>query len=118
MAGTNASGGRGGATGGAGGGAAGGAGGGVACGSNVCGPGQYCCKETCGLCLPMGAACPVRICADGGFNSDAETCTAVPAGDSQCSGATPHLYACFLSSLPPPCVIHTSGDATDTYCCP
>jgi hypothetical protein len=111
VAGTVGTGGRGGAT--------GGAGGGQACGPNVCGPNQYCCKEACGLCLPMGAACPARVCADAGFNSDAETCIAVPAGDSQCTATTtPHLYTCFLASLPAPCVIHTVGDATDTYCCP
>src|SRR5690349_20193117 len=94
-----------GGTGGASGGTSGG--GGAAGGPNVCGPNQYCCKETCGLCLPMGAACPARVCVDGGFNSDAETCIAVPAGDSQCSGTTPHLYTCFLASLPAPCVIRT-----------
>ena len=110
MAGTNGSGGRGGAT--------GGAGGGQACGPNVCGAGQYCCKAACGLCLPMGAACPARICNDGGINPDAETCTAIPQLDSQCGGATPHYFACFLASLPSPCVIHTIGDATDGYCCP
>ena len=49
---------------------------------------------------------------------DADTCRAVPQGDSQCTGGTPHDFACFLSSLPPPCIVVTVGDATDAYCFP
>jgi hypothetical protein len=55
---------------------------------------------------------------DAGVNFDAETCRAVPQGDSFCPINTPHAFSCFLASLPPPCILVTVGDATDGYCCP
>jgi hypothetical protein len=35
---------------------------GVACGASVCGEGEYCCNEGCGLCAPIGAMCTQRTC--------------------------------------------------------
>jgi len=36
----------------------------VSCGRNVCGPNQYCCNESCGICAPRGAACIQVYCGD------------------------------------------------------
>lgn len=32
------------------------------CGDNVCGPGTYCCNESCGICAPLGGACTQEFC--------------------------------------------------------
>ena len=39
--------------------------GGVPCGRNVCGPGTFCCNESCGICAPEGGACTQVICDHG-----------------------------------------------------
>jgi hypothetical protein len=36
--------------------------GGEPCGRNVCGPGTFCCNESCGICAPKGGACTQVIC--------------------------------------------------------
>jgi len=41
-----------------------GGGGGVRCGSATCGPEQYCCNESCGVCAPIGGACDTLFCGD------------------------------------------------------
>jgi len=33
-----------------------------ACGKGLCGPGQYCCNQSCGLCAPIGGACIQKVC--------------------------------------------------------
>jgi hypothetical protein len=43
----------------------------VICGPNACGPGEYCCNSSCGICAPNGADCPAIAC---------ETC-----GDTVCA---------------------------------
>jgi hypothetical protein len=45
-------------------------------------------------------------------------CAANPSGDSQCTGATPHLYVCVLAQGPSGCTVRSIGNVTDTYCCP
>lgn len=35
---------------------------GEACGSNVCGEGEYCCNESCGQCAPVGGFCTQQYC--------------------------------------------------------
>jgi hypothetical protein len=37
---------------------------GTQCGMHTCPMGQYCCNDSCGICAPMGAACPQIACAD------------------------------------------------------
>lgn len=32
------------------------------CGTNVCGAGEFCCNETCGICAPKGSACTQQVC--------------------------------------------------------
>ena len=34
----------------------------VACGTNTCGQGEYCCNESCGICAPEGGACTQQAC--------------------------------------------------------
>lgn len=34
------------------------------CGSNVCGPGTYCCNASCGICAPEGGVCIQIACVD------------------------------------------------------
>lgn len=36
----------------------------VKCGRNVCGPNQYCCNASCGICAPRGGACIQIACED------------------------------------------------------
>ncbi len=88
------------------------------CGPNVCGAGQYCCNASCGLCASMGGGCLTVQCPDGGILPDASACLAIPQQDSQCSAPTPHYFRCILTDLPPPCVVRSIGDVTNTYCCP
>jgi hypothetical protein len=47
--------------------------GGEACGPTVCLPGEYCCNESCGFCVPFGAVCEVFSCGGG-----------MPCGDFAC----------------------------------
>lgn len=35
---------------------------GVACGSTLCGAGQFCCNKSCSLCAPEGGACTQQFC--------------------------------------------------------
>ena len=35
----------------------------VQCGSAVCGPGTYCCNESCSICVPIGSTCIQIYCA-------------------------------------------------------
>ena len=37
----------------------------VACGKSVCGPSEYCCNESCGICAPEGGACTQQVCEPG-----------------------------------------------------
>jgi hypothetical protein len=32
------------------------------CGGSVCGPGEYCCNPSCGICAPLGGACTHQVC--------------------------------------------------------
>ncbi len=32
------------------------------CGDSVCGPGTFCCNESCGICAPLGGACIQIVC--------------------------------------------------------
>ncbi|HZI13693.1 MAG TPA: hypothetical protein VE153_25170 [Myxococcus sp.] len=32
------------------------------CGTNSCGAGEYCCNESCGICVPMGNSCTQEVC--------------------------------------------------------
>ena len=93
---------------------------GQACGRNVCGPGETCCNASCGLCVPAGAgACIAIVCTDGGIIGDASACVEVPTQNSQCTtSAAPNFYRCILTTLPPPCIVGSIGDVTNTYCCP
>jgi hypothetical protein len=34
------------------------------CGDNLCGAGEYCCNESCGICAPIGGACIQLYCGD------------------------------------------------------
>ena len=34
----------------------------AACGKNVCGEGEFCCNESCGICAPVGGACTQQAC--------------------------------------------------------
>ena len=36
--------------------------GGVRCRENICGPGEYCCNESCGICAPIGGVCTQEFC--------------------------------------------------------
>lgn len=33
------------------------------CGPSVCGSGEYCCNESCGICAPFGGSCTQQVCA-------------------------------------------------------
>ncbi|HSN99530.1 MAG TPA: hypothetical protein VLS89_14640 [Candidatus Nanopelagicales bacterium] len=37
---------------------------GEVCGRSVCGPDQYCCNESCGICAPKGGFCTQQFCGD------------------------------------------------------
>ena len=32
------------------------------CGTNTCGAGEYCCNESCGICVPNGGSCTQQVC--------------------------------------------------------
>ncbi len=32
------------------------------CGANVCGSGEFCCNESCGICAPIGGRCTLECC--------------------------------------------------------
>ncbi len=51
------------------------------CGSNVCGSGEYCCNESCGICAPIGGACTEQFCGE-------------PCGDAVCGAEE---YCCNVS---------------------
>ncbi|MDC3961343.1 hypothetical protein [Polyangium jinanense] len=34
----------------------------VRCRENICGPGEYCCNESCGICAPIGGFCTQEFC--------------------------------------------------------
>jgi hypothetical protein len=34
----------------------------VKCGSSICGAGEYCCNESCGICAPEGGFCTYQLC--------------------------------------------------------
>jgi hypothetical protein len=34
----------------------------VRCGENMCGSGEYCCNESCGICAPIGGSCIQQFC--------------------------------------------------------
>ncbi|MDI1480875.1 hypothetical protein [Polyangium sp. y55x31] len=34
----------------------------VRCRENICGPGEYCCNESCGTCAPIGSMCTQEFC--------------------------------------------------------
>lgn len=38
--------------------------GGEACGTAICGPGEYCCNESCSTCAPVGGFCTAQFCGD------------------------------------------------------
>ncbi len=40
----------------------GGAAPGVACGTNTCAAGEYCCNESCGICAAPGGSCTMQLC--------------------------------------------------------
>jgi hypothetical protein len=42
------------------------------CGSNSCGAGEYCCNESCGICVPRGSSCTQQVC------------TGTPCGTNSC----------------------------------
>jgi hypothetical protein len=69
--------------------------------------------------VPAGAgACIAIACTDGGIIVDASACVEVPTQNSQCTSAAPNFYRCILTTLPPPCIVGSIGDVTNTYCCP
>jgi hypothetical protein len=35
---------------------------GSSCGQNQCGPGEYCCNQSCGICAPVGGFCIQSVC--------------------------------------------------------
>ncbi len=37
---------------------------GIACGTNTCAAGEYCCNASCGMCAPMGVMCIQIACAE------------------------------------------------------
>jgi hypothetical protein len=37
-------------------------GGGEPCGDNTCGPGEYCCNRSCGICAPIDGFCTQQYC--------------------------------------------------------
>jgi hypothetical protein len=57
---------------------------GTACGPNVCGQGEYCCNESCGLCAPFGTTCPQDSCSQCG---DPSTGMNVCPPDQQCDAS-------------------------------
>ena len=58
------------------------------CGQNLCGEGEYCCNESCGVCAPMGGGCTQQVC-------DAQCGPAVcQAGDVCCN------ESCGICTLP------------------
>jgi hypothetical protein len=38
----------------------------IACGTAVCGSGQYCCNASCSMCTPIGSGCVTMVCETGG----------------------------------------------------
>ena len=47
------------------------------------------------------------------------SCTAMPAGDTQCTNATlSHLYFCSGTLVPARCTFLYAGDTFAAYCCP
>jgi len=46
------------------------------CGGAVCGEGEFCCNESCGICAPIGGACTLQACDD----PPGEPCNAVTCG--------------------------------------
>jgi hypothetical protein len=91
-----------------------------ACGSAVCGAGEFCCNASCSICAPRGGACIEIFCApDSGIRGDAGACHAVPTQDGMCAdaGYPPHYYACNLTMLPPPCVEVIAGNVMEGFCC-
>lgn len=54
-----------------------------------------------------------------GESSSIGNCEPDPTGDVQCLNSLPHLYRCvFPYTEPAGCTLHTTGNATDLYCCP
>ena len=51
---------------------------GVPCGYSVCGHGEYCCNESCGICAPVGGFCTAEYC--GGPVETVELCGATTCG--------------------------------------
>ena len=44
------------------------------CGDNVCGAGEYCCNESCGICAPEGGSCTQQMCHPAGIACGSNTC--------------------------------------------
>jgi hypothetical protein len=53
------------------------------CGDNVCGAGEYCCNESCGICAPEGGGCIKLFCQPEPEPTPAPSCA------GNCGGAAP-----------------------------
>jgi len=73
----------------------------VACGSAICGAGEYCCNPSCGLCAPLGGSCIEIAClGDGGAPlCGASTCAA---SETCCPGCGPDDGICVPPRSPCP----------------
>jgi hypothetical protein len=70
--------------------------GGEACGGVICGAGDYCCNESCGICAPLGGFCTAQFCGE----VPGEPCNQVTCGPGEfccnwsCSTCAPAGGAC------------------------
>jgi hypothetical protein len=70
--------------------------GGILCGDSTCGPGEYCCNESCSICAPEGGACVRMLCQPGETACGESTCGA---GEYCCD---PSCGTCALEGEPCP----------------
>src|SRR5207302_1784957 len=79
------------------------------CGPNVCGMGEYCCNDSCGICAPLGGACTQQLCS---------ACASTTPG--QPMGGCPPGTQCDNNGHCVPVMGQTCGPTTcgtDQYCC-
>ena len=88
------------------------------CGPAYCGPGEYCCNESCGICAAVGAGCPAIACVDPGPTPCGPAVCGVgeQCCDSFCGSCGPIGEPC----QPVDCPVETCGPnvcGPGEYCC-
>jgi len=90
------------------------------CGDNVCGRGEFCCNESCGICAPRGGSCTQQVCSECETDKDCRAvadycsggcdCLALPIDQADIKHEGDNCVACFVD----PCLGRSAVCAAGT----